>query len=154
LPISKRTFVFVVLAFTVWAVTATAFTGYYYLQYRQLEDTLKTMQSLVLKVNVLVNYGNGTKEWHNNTLVPAGSTVFNVTVAIAEVDYSLWNEYVLIDAINGLQGTKDIGWIWWIWDPPTSEWKQVLEAANKHVLVEGDTIGWNYQSWASTEPPS
>jgi hypothetical protein len=146
--------VFVVLAFTVWAVTATAFTGYYYLQYRQLEDTLKTMQSLVLKVNVLVNYGNGTKEWHNNTLVPAGSTVFNVTVAIAEVDYSLWNEYVLIDAINGLQGTKDIGWIWWIWDPPTSEWKQVLEAANKHVLVEGDTIGWNYQSWASTEPPS
>lgn len=145
---------FVVLAFTVWAVTATAFTGYYYLQYRQLEDTLKTMQSLVLKVNVLVNYGNGTKEWHNNTLVPAGSTVFNVTVAIAEVDYSLWNEYVLIDAINGLQGTKDIGWIWWIWDPPTSEWKQVLEAANKHVLVEGDTIGWNYQSWASTEPPS
>lgn len=145
---------FVVLAFTVWAVTATAFTGYYYLQYRQLEDTLKTMQSLVLKVNVLMNYGNGTKEWHNNTLVPAGSTVFNATVAIAEVDYSLWNEYVLIDAINGLKGTKDLGWIWWIWDPSTSEWKQVLEAANKHVLVEGDTIGWNYQSWASTEPPS
>lgn len=145
---------FVVLAFTVWAVTATAFTGYYYLQYRQLEDILKTMQSLVLKVNVLMNYGNGTKEWHNNTLVAAGSTVFNATVAIAEVDYSLWNEYMLIDAINGLQGTKDIGWIWWIWDPPTSEWKQVLEAANKHVLVEGDTIGWNYQSWASTEPPS
>lgn len=151
---SKRTLVFAVLALTVWSLMATGYAGYYYMQYRQLEDTLKTMQSLVLKVNVLINYGNGTKEWNNNTLVPIGATVFNATLAVADIDYSMWGEYVLINSINGIQGTQDTGWIWWIWNRSTSQWQSTIEAANKHVLVDGDTIGWNYQNWASTTPPS
>jgi len=155
LQTSKRTLVFAVLALTVWSVTATAYAGYYFTQYNQLEDTLKTMQSLIIKVNILINYGNGTKEWHNATLVPVGTTVFNATLAVAEVDYSLWQgEYALINSINGVQGTQDTGWIWWIWDSSTSQWKSALEASNKHFLVDGDTIGWNYQNWASTSPPS
>jgi len=155
LQTSKRTLAFAVLALTVWSVTATAYAGYYFAQYNQLEDTLKTMQSLIIKVNILINYGNETKEWHNATLVPVGTTVFNATLAVAEVDYSLWQgEYALINSINGVQGTQDVGWIWWIWDPSASQWKSALEASNKHFLVEGDTIGWNYQNWASTSPPS
>jgi len=154
LQTSKRTLAFAVLALTVWSLMATAYAGYYYMQYRQLEDTLKTMQSLVLKVNVLINYGNGTKEWHNNTLVAIGATVFNATLAVADIDYSMWGEYVLINSINGIQGTQDKGWIWWIWNRSTSQWQSTIEAANKHVLVDGDTIGWNYQNWASTTPPS
>jgi len=154
LQTSKRILVFAVLALTVWSVTATAYAGYYYMQHKQLEDTLKTMQSLILKVNILINYGNETKEWHNATLVPIGATVFNATLAVAKVDYTFWGEYVLINAINEAQGTQDTGWIWWIWDPSTSQWKSALEAANKHVLVDGDTIGWNYQNWASTSTPS
>jgi len=154
LQTSKRTLVFVVLALIVWSVTATAYAGYYYMQFKQLENTLETMQNLVLKVNILINYGNGTKEWHNNTLAPIGATVFNATLTIANVGYSMWGEYALIDSINGLQGTQEIGWIWWIWDASTSQWKPTLEAANQHVLVNGDTIGWHYQNWASTTPPS
>ena len=154
MQLNKRILVFAVLALVVWSVTATAYTGYYYMQYKQLEDTLKTMQSLVLKVNVLINYGNGTIEWHNGTLVPAGATVFNATSNVAEVDYSMWGDSVLINSINGVQGTQDMGWIWWIWDSATSEWKPTLEIANKHVMVDSETIGWNYQDWASTSPPS
>lgn len=148
---SKRTLVFAVLALIVWSVTTTAYAGYYYTQYKQLEDTLKTMQSLILRVNVLINYGNGTKEWHNATLVPAGATVFNATLAVARVEHSMWGEYVLIDSINGVQGIGDAGWVWWIWDPSTSQWKSALEACNQHVMVDGETIGWN-QNW--TSPPS
>jgi hypothetical protein len=143
--------VFAVLALTVLSVTSTAYAGYYYTQYKQLEDTLKTMQSLVLRVNILINYANGTKEWHNDTLVSVGATVFNATSAVAEVDYTLWSDSVLINSINGVQGTGDASWWWWIWDPSTSQWNSALEACNKHVLVDGDTIGWN-QNWAS--PPS
>jgi len=136
-------------------MTTTAYAGYYYSQYKQLEDTLETMQDLILKVNILINYGNGTKEWHNTTLVPVGATVFNATVEVAQVYYTLWEgEYVLIQAINGVQGTQDVGWIWWIWDPATSQWQMALVASNKHFLVDGDTIGWNLQNWASTSPPS
>jgi len=154
LKTSKRTLVFAVLALMVWSVTTTAYAGYYYMQYKQLEDTLKTMQNLILKVNILINYGNGTKEWHNNTLVPVGATVFNATLVVAEVDSTPWGEYILINSINEVQGTLDTGWIWWIWDPPNSQWKPTLEASNKHVLLDGDTICWNYQNWASTSPPS
>jgi len=154
LQLSKRTLVFAVLALIVWSVTATAYAGYYYMQHKQLEDMLKTMQSLIIKVNVLINYGNGTKEWHNDTLVPVGATVFNATSAVAEVDYTLYGEDAMINSINGMQYTQDAGWIWWIWDPSTSQWKPTLEAANKHVLVDGETIGWNYQNWVSTSPPS
>jgi len=154
LQISKRTWVFAVLALTVWSVTASAYAGYYLMQYRQLEDTFRTMQGLILKVNILINYGNGTKEWHNATLIPVGATVFNATSAVADVDYTLWSDSVLIDSINGVKGTQDMGWIWWIWDPLTSQWKSALEPSNKHVLADSDTIGWNYQNWASTSPPS
>ena len=154
MQISKRTLVFAVLALIVWSVTATAYAGYYYMQYRQFEDTLRGMQGLIFKVNILINYGNGTKEWHNATLVPVGATVFNATLAVAEVDYTPYGEYVLISSINGVQGTPDTGWIWWIWDHSTSQWKSTLEASNQHVLIDGDIIGWNYQNWASTTPPS
>lgn len=154
MQLSKRTLVFAVLAYTVWSVIATAYTGYYYMQYKQLENTLKTMQSLVLKVNVLINYGNETKEWHNATLVPVGATVFNATVAVAEVDYTMYGEDAMINSINGVQYTQDAGWIWWIWDPSTSQWKPTLEATNKHILTDGETIGWNYQNWTSTSTPS
>jgi len=146
--------VFVALALLVWSVTATAFAGYYYIQSKQLESTIKTVQHLILKVNVLINYGNGTKEWHNATLVPVGATVFNATLAVANIDYTLYGTDVMINSINGLQGTADTGWMWWIWDSSTTQWKSALEAANKHILVDGDTIGWNYQNWASTTPPS
>jgi len=151
LQTSKRTLVFTVLALIVWSVTTTAYAGYYYTQYMQLENTLKTMQNLVLRVNILINYANGTKEWHNTTLMPAGATVFNATLAIAKVDYTMWGEYVVIDSINGVQGKGDAGWWWWIWDSSTSQWKSALEACNKHVMVDGETIGWN-QNWKS--PPS
>jgi len=142
------------MAYTVWAVIATAYTGYYYMQYKQLENTLKTMQSLILKVNILINYGNGTTEWHNATLVPLGATVFNATSAVAEVDYTFYGADAMINSINGIQYTQDAGWIWWIWDSSTSQWKSTLEATNKHILTDGETIGWNYQNWMSTSPPS
>ncbi|MFB0523321.1 MAG: hypothetical protein ACETV1_06140 [Candidatus Bathyarchaeia archaeon] len=151
---SKRTFVFAVLALMVWSVIATAYAGYYYMQYRQLGDKLRGFQSLILEVNILINYGNGTKEWHNATFVPVGATVFNATLAIAEVDSTPYGEYVLINSINGVQGASDKGWIWWIWDHSTSQWKSTIEAANQHIVIDGDIIGWNYQNWASTSPPS
>jgi len=156
LQTTKRTLVFTVLALTVWAISTTAYASYYYTKYKQLEHTLGTMQSLVLKVNILIDYGewNETQEWHNATLVPAGSTLFNATLAVAKVDSTPWGEYMLINSINGVENSQDTGWIWWIWDNSTSQWKPTLEAANKYVLADGETICWNYQNWASTSPPS
>jgi len=43
-------------------------------------------ETVTLTVNISVDYGNETVEWYNKTVVPAGSSLFQLTQEIAIVD--------------------------------------------------------------------
>ena len=67
-------------------IIASSFSVYYYLLYsdakEQYEQTLSSLRSSTYEVNIMVEFANGTRIWHNNTVIPIGWSLFNATLKI------------------------------------------------------------------------
>ena len=72
------------------------------LEIRELSTVLS--ETVTLTVSMFIDYGNGTEEWHNETSVPAGYSLFQLTqnVATIESDYSPFMKpgHIFVEAIN------------------------------------------------------
>lgn len=77
---------------------------------------LSVSEATTLSVNLEINYGNGTAEWHNETEVPAGYTLFKLTQEKAIINYSYYAfaepGHVLIDSINNKAKSTDPSYAW------------------------------------------
>jgi hypothetical protein len=116
--------------------------------YDQAVEELRQLKTHML-VNVLIDYGNGTREWHNETRVLIGATLFNVTEQIADIDYTVGQFGVFITAINGKGGDPGYYWLWYVWNSTSSKWEMGSVAADAFTLHHGDTVAWVYEkpSW-------
>lgn len=132
------------LLFLVWAILATSL-------YVNTLTQAKSMEKGTVKVNIGFKYGNGKMEWHNATLLPAGSTLLNATIAVADVNYTLYGMGAFVNSINGVKNEKPNYWIWWTWNPSTG-WTLGPVAADKYVLSDGETVLWYYEN-TSKYPP-
>jgi len=130
----------------VWAATSTSLLGYYYLRFQEYDSLLHEYEKVTMRVNILIDYGNGTKVWHNNTLIPHGATLLNATERVAVVNSTYWPQYqaVFIDAINGLPTTQTHFWWWKYWDANSKEWKDGEVGADLYKLKPNETVMWQY----------
>jgi hypothetical protein len=147
--VTRRTIIFVVLGFSIWGILATGMVGYYYLR---LEDTLQVLQELqmrtTIKVDLLIDYGNGTLIWCNETELTAGSTAFDALVsATSDVQYENHTIGKLITSINGQKGGENSAWLWFFWDTGILEWTYSLEAIDNHLLHPDDILKFEFTSW-------
>lgn len=121
-----------------------------YEQYKNLyERTIEEYEDLMMlmmKVNILIDYGNGTLEWHNETLVQRGSTLFEVTKRVARVDY-VSGDGVFITHINGVGGEMGRYWLWYFLNSTSGEWELVWETCDKHIMQDGETVAWRYEKF-------
>ena len=160
----------VCLGLLCWAVAASALALHYYNAYRTYEalytTTLAELGRLTVEVNILIDYGNGTRVWYNNTLVPLGSTLFNATLMVAVVNYTFYkwpgqgypnDMAVFVLAINGVWNDpgKQMAWLWWYWDPSEGKWVLGPVGCNhpNATVVDGGIYAWVYESYASWPPP-
>jgi hypothetical protein len=172
--LEKKAFTYVALAMLVWAVSSTAIAGYYYTQYNIYQKEYRSiasdfnalsgtignlsdvMESISLRVNILVNYGNGTNVWHNNTALPVGSTAFTAILGVADVRYkdSGADLGILVTSVDGLTNNSTQGWFYWYRDVEKSEWVLPDYSCAKYILHRGDTIAFAYESYMTWPPPS
>jgi len=181
--LEKRTFTYVTLALLVWAISGTIVAGYYFTQYNTyqneyenlasefntLSDTLgdlsntlsgkigdlsDIMESISLRVNILVSYGNGTNMWYNDTALPLASTAFTAIFAIADVKHTESEFGIFVTSINGVVGNSTHFWLYWGWDVENSEWIFPDVGASQYILHRGDTIAWTYESEYPPPPPT
>jgi len=149
----KSVWLWVSLALLCVLIVSSYISVYYYMEsekYRRLyEDTLKELEkySKYMFVNILIDYGNGTQEWYNKTLVPRGSSLLDATRIIAEVDYDKYSWGVFVTAINGKSGDENHGWLWYIWNSTSLQWDFGPVGADAYTLQDGDTVSWVYSSW-------
>lgn len=145
---------FATLATLVWASLATILLSHYYLRFQEIAKLTREYEAVTMKVNIYIDYGNETRVWHNNTIVPVGFTLLNATELIAnvDVDYTIYG--ASINALDGVaSGLEEKYWIWWRWDATTSDWIMGEVAADQHLLSPEETLAWAYQS-CETWPPS
>ena len=111
-----------------------------------------------LSVNVEINYGNGTVEWHNETKVPAGYTLFELTQEIAVIKYSYYAfmepGHVVVDSINNKteysDATGSYYWFWYYWSGSGKKWVSGPVGCDAWILENGGTYEWNFESWPSS----
>lgn len=144
-----------------WALASTTVGAYYYTEYdknlRLAQDLKQKLGEVSFSVNLGVDYGNGTRTWYNDTVIPVGATVYNATksVATVEPDPKIGPSFII--AINGARqdGSQSMYWIWWIWDQTEHKWTVGPVANNEYVLSDGQTVIWYYENtsvWPFSSP--
>ncbi|MEM1550756.1 MAG: DUF4430 domain-containing protein [Candidatus Bathyarchaeia archaeon] len=109
--------------------------------YGEALEELKALKEMI-SVNILIDYGNGTQVWYNNTSVMRGASVLTATQTIANVEYTDFGWGIFVDSINGIKNEGSWFWMWYIWE---GKWVLGPVASDRYVLREGDTIMWRYE---------
>jgi hypothetical protein len=114
-------------------------------------QTLEEYENLTMRVNICIDYGNGTAQWYNDTLIPLGYDLLKATQLVAVVNYTYWETYqaCFIDAINGVWNTDTWFWMWLKWNTENREWEYGPVSADQYILSKGETVMWRYEvpSW-------
>ncbi len=111
-------------------------------------------------VDVLLDYGNGTRKWSTCILSkPGNDTVYNATQSAATTLNITWyGDDIFVDAINGVWNNWTSGYWWAVfaWNYSSSSWEALSVACNKHVLNENDMVAWFYDvhPWPPVPPPN
>ncbi|MEM3510693.1 MAG: hypothetical protein QW158_03190 [Nitrososphaerales archaeon] len=110
---------------------------------------LSELRGVAFEVDLLIDYGNGSLVWHNNTLLPIGSSLLNATLKVSRsVEYLGSDMGVFVNGIDGV-GTKVVQkghyWIWWRFDKEKGEWTIGETAADQYMIKQGDILAWLYE---------
>jgi hypothetical protein len=120
-----------------------------------LDDFYKLFTSLTMKeldsytgelklidVSISINYSNSSTEWHNVSLSP-GTTLFELTREVAEVEYSYWSTmepgHILVSSINN---NADGFWVWYYWDNATNTWVFGPVGCDAWILLNNGIYNW------------
>ncbi len=155
----KGSFTYIALALLVWAISVTMVAGYYFTRYdtywKEYQNLAQEMESISLKTNILVSYGNATKTWYNRTALPLNSTAFSALLTVSEVEYEDYGGElgILVVSVNGTANNSTHGWLYWYWNTEKSKWVLPEYSCDKHLLHRNDTIAWTYASFMEWPPP-
>ncbi len=128
-------------------------TVYFYLDSmdarRRYNTLISELEEVSVEVNLLIDYGNGSRVWNNRNLLPIGSTLLNATLKVAcSVDY-VGGEYgVFVNGIDGVGTTitkKGYYWLWWRYDRYSREWVLGETGADSYIISRGDILAWLYE---------
>lgn len=112
----------------------------------------------LISVDTLVNYGNGTSIWYNETNVPIGSNFYSLTLRIGNAYFipeSLGHFLVSINGVssNGSGSNCSICWGIWIYCAKNDGWMYSLLGADLLKLNNGDVLAWYIHDISRNQPP-
>ena len=141
---NRRTLVtFGFASVTLLIVTLTFFA----IPYMQEDKDPTSEQLSTIQISLCIDYGNGTREWFNNTSVPENCNLLNATKLVAKVQYTYWPAYKasFVDVINGVPNKSSYFWMWYYWDAQENEWKLGPVGADRYVLKPHEVVMWRYE---------
>jgi hypothetical protein len=132
-------------------VISISYTGYYFLQYQQtnqsFENVLRTVKGITYSTSVLFDFGNGSKVWFNNTRVPIGWNLYNATIYLTHgrlnaTYYSQYGEH-FVTGIEGIQNNQAKSWLIWTYNS-TSSWQQAQVGADQLGIYNSSVYAWTF----------
>lgn len=109
--------------------------------------------------NILIDYGNGTARWYNDTALALGSNLYTATVLImnGNVNASYSQEYQE-HFVNGIGGVGDTNTqYWWLWSydqsNKTSPWQESQLGVDDLPITNGVVYAWTFCGETSSYGP-
>ncbi len=143
--LSRRVF-FAVIGIITLAIVLSQVTALYY---SQRVESVSSSSGCSAFVCTVVNFGNSTVTWYNESNVPAHWNFYNLTVFItngnlvAEFYPAPLNEH-LVTSIEGVQNAGQFSWTLWIFCGAKKAWSFSNVGADEIRLVNGETLAWAY----------
>ncbi len=147
----NKKYVIAVLLLLCWASVASLASGYYWLQYT---DTVNRIGGVLISVNVGVDFGNGTRQWYNDTKALTGMTLFSASKTVLRVTYELYSGYgVYVKSILGLAAEGMTGWSWWRWNLQALNWTSGDISSDSYLVAPNEIYMWYYATGYPPTPP-
>ncbi len=108
-----------------------------------------------ISVNTVINYGNGTITWYNQTSVPSNWNAYALTMYVTRCNIQTTyygqplNEH-LVTAISGLSQHGSLSWSIWKFCNAKDGWTYSPLGADLMQLTNDETLAWAYGSFSST----
>ena len=102
----------------------------------------------VLQANVLIDFGNGTRNWFNGTEVQPGWNLYTLTLAVTNGDVnSTCCEFGshFVTGIYGVQNqpSQNRAWLLWTYNT-TSSWQPAQEGADLINVFNDSVFAWTF----------
>ena len=135
------------------AFAVLSFSGalYMYNEYRVLDQNHQAIQENIdnvsINIDFIVDFGNGTIIYFNQTRVPVGFSMYNSTEFIIgeenvdSIYYSDFNSY-FVNSLLGTGNNRDYAWSAWQYQ---QDWELLEIGSNLFIPKDGQTIAWYYQ---------
>ena len=118
-------------------------------------------QTVTFQTDICIDYGNGTLEWHNETAVSAGCSLFQLTQDVAVVDeddydFYAWTKpgHIIVNTINGMEAYTALdfpegwSWMWYYWDDAKQDWVSGMVGCDAWILENGGIYKWQFEHWS------
>lgn len=136
-------------------ILSSSLAGYYFYQFSLVSEayssTLESLDGLSYEIDLIINFGNGSKSYFNQTIIPIGFNMYNATLFATDgrVDATYFPEFDahFVNSIMGLGGDEGFGWSAWAFDERVGEWRGLDVGADLFILKDGQSIAWFYQSF-------
>jgi hypothetical protein len=134
--------------FLIWAIGASAGTAYFYQISQNQQIRIANLESAMnspMKVNILINYSNGTAIWYNNTAVSLDANLLNATEQIAIVNLT---HYSFGDFVNSINGVLPVGnQFWGSYTYDSGNWIALTKGAGDYQLRNNEILKWELTSY-------
>ncbi len=112
----------------------------------------------VICVNTLLNFGNNTSKWFNESRVPIGWNFYNLTIYVANgnIDSSYYGGVLNEHYINAIDGVRQDGssfWHLWQFCNKDRAWSYSNVGADQIKLADNQTLAWYFDSFNDYAPP-
>ncbi len=111
--------------------------------YQQL-SSLSGQKALVYEVHLLVDFGNGTRRWFNNTSIQPGWNGYVATLVLlnGNVQASWYPQYGehFVTGVDGMSQTSTASWFFW--DFSGGNWTLALTGADGLMVDNSTSIAW------------
>ena len=136
--------------------------GLYYLKYSQVSSDnsiyLKQLDQLSVKYtsNILIDYGNGTHTWYNDTSLEPGSNVYAATVLVTDGNVNATCCEFGSHFVTGIGGVQSTGSeSWWLWTyNETASWQTAQLGPDEITVLDGSVFAWTFCGMTSTYAPT
>jgi hypothetical protein len=109
--------------------------------------SLKPASNSLYVADILIDFGNGTRHWYNDTQVQPGWNMYVETVVLSHGNlqaqwYPQYQEH-FVSGIDGVSNSATRFWFLWTYNE-TASWQTAQVGADQLPVYNGSVFAWTY----------
>jgi type II secretory pathway pseudopilin PulG len=157
---SRGVFYGVVVVMVVLLIITSSLAVVYYTQYSQAESQNRSYAQQLQRLGVMYSsdimfdFGNGTRIWHNDTLFQPGTNMYAATQILTggrinDTYYPKYSEHLITALYNVGSSGNDY---WGLWAYNDSAWQMPTVGADLILVANNSVFAWAYGTNSGSRP--